>query len=185
MGVLSMVFGGIQLMMSGLGLATAPLSKKMLGSMGKAFSNLPREPGQPDVGDMFARLGKMIEELKLYTYLTAGAMTVFAIALILIGVQLYKRRAQSRPLSIAWAAAGLAYLPVELWVRVKIILPRTEELTKAMMVGNPGAGFVDAMSSMQATATIIGYLLLYVPFPLLLLWLIGRPSAKNDLMPAS
>jgi hypothetical protein len=54
-----------------------------------------------------------------------------------------------------------------------------------MMVGNPGAGFVDAMSSMQATATIIGYLLLYVPFPLLLLWLIGRPSAKNDLMPAS
>jgi len=29
------------------------------------------------------------------------------------------------------------------------------------------------------------YLVFYAPFPLLLLWLIGRNSAKNDLLPAS
>jgi hypothetical protein len=30
--------------------------------------------------------------------------------------------------------------------------------------------------------TVIFYLLLYTPFPLLLIWLMGRQSAKNDLV---
>jgi hypothetical protein len=38
------------------------------------------------------------------------------------------------------------------------------------------------MSSMQGTMTVIFYLALYTPFPLLLLWLIGRSSTKNDLI---
>jgi hypothetical protein len=30
--------------------------------------------------------------------------------------------------------------------------------------------------------TVIFYLAFYMPFPLLLLWLMGRSSAKNDLV---
>ena len=30
--------------------------------------------------------------------------------------------------------------------------------------------------------TVVFYLLFYSPFPILLLWLIGRESAKNDLL---
>src|SRR4029078_12240506 len=56
MGVLSMVFGGVQILMSGVGLASQPYSKQVMGSMGKAFSGLPRSQGQPDMGPTFARL---------------------------------------------------------------------------------------------------------------------------------
>ena len=77
MGVLSMVFGGIQVLMTGVGLASAPFSKQMMGGMGKAFSGLPRREGEPDVGAMFEQLGRLTEELKLYTYLTGFAMLAF------------------------------------------------------------------------------------------------------------
>lgn len=184
LGVLSMVFGGVQVLITGISLMSAPFSKQMIGSMGKAFSGMPHQEGQPDVGNMFDKLAKLTDELKLYTYLTGFAMVAFSITLILIGVQMYKRRMQSRRLSVAWAIAALAYLPVQLWVQVKIILPRTQEVTRAMLEGMKGAstGVYDSISSVQGTMTVIFYLAFYMPFPLLLLWLMGRSSAKNDLV---
>jgi hypothetical protein len=184
LGVLSMVFGGVQVLITGVSLVSAPFSKQMIGSMGKALSNLPHQEGQPDMGDMFAKLGKLTEELKLYTYLTGFAMVAFSITLILVGMQMYKRRVQSRRLSVVWAIAALAYLPVQLWVQVKIILPRTQEVTKAMLSGMQGAstGVYDSISGIQGTMTVIFYLAFYLPFPVLLLWLMGRSSAKNDLV---
>jgi hypothetical protein len=184
LGVLSMVFGGIQLLFSAVSLASAPLSKQMIGSMGKALSELPHKAGDPDVGGMFDKLSALTEELKLYTYLTAAAMVAFSITLILVGWLLYKRRIQSRKLSVTWAIAALAYLPVQLWIHVKIILPRTQEITRQMLEGtnSPVAGMMDTVSSVQGTMTVIFYLLLYTPFPLLLIWLMGRQSAKNDLV---
>ena len=187
MGVLAMVFGGIQVLMTGVGLVSAPYSKQMMGSMGKAFSELPRREGDPDVGDTFAQLGKLTEELKLYTYLTGFAMLAFALTLIIVGYLLYKRRAQARPFAVAWAAAALAYLPVQLWVQVKVVLPRTAEITKQMLKGmDPAAsGFAQGFAGMQSIGTIIFYVVFYTPFPILMLWLIGRQSAKNDLLPAT
>ncbi len=185
MGVLSMVFGGVQVLMSGFGLASQPFSKQMMGGMGKAFSGLPRPEGQPDMGPQFERLGRLTEELKPYTYLTGFAMLAFAITLIIVGWMLYKRRAPARPATIAWAAAALVYLPVQIWVHVKIILPRTQEITKAMLEGTPGAsaGIMQSMAAVQGIGTVVFYLVFYSPFPILLLWLIGRASAKNDLAP--
>jgi len=186
MGVLAMVFGGIQVLMTGVGLVSAPFSKQMMGSMGKAFSGLPRPAGQPDVSDVFERLGKVTEELKLYTYLTGFAMLAFAIALIIVGGLLYKRRAQSRKLAVTWAIAALVYLPIQMWVQVKIILPRTQEITQQMLKGmdSTSAGFAQGFAGVQSVGTVVFYLLFYAPFPILLLLLIGRASAKNDLLPA-
>jgi len=186
MGVLAMVFGGIQVLMTGVGLVSAPFSKQMMGSMGKAFSGLPRPEGQPDVGDAFERLGKVTEELKLYTYLTGFAMLAFAIALIIVGSLLCKRRAQSRKLAVIWAIAALVYLPIQMWVQVKIILPRTAEVTQQMLKGmdSASAGFAQTFAGVQSVGTVVFYLLFYTPFPILLLLLIGRSSAKNDLLPA-
>jgi hypothetical protein len=186
MGVLAMVFGGVQVLMTGVGLVSAPFSKQMMGSMGKAFSGLPRQAGQPDVGDVFERLGKVTEELKLYTYLTGFTMLAFAIALIIVGSLLYKRRFQSRKLSVAWAIAALIYLPIQIWVQVKIILPRTQEVTAQMLKGMDSAssGVMQGFAGVQSVGTVVFYLLFYTPFPILLLWLIGRQSAKNDLLPA-
>jgi hypothetical protein len=187
MGVLSMVFGGIQVLMSGIGLVSAPFSKQMMGGMGKAFSGMPRQPGQPDVGPMFERLARVMDDVKLYTYLINAAMLALSITLIILGWMLYKRRAQSRPLTIAWSVAALAYLPVQIWVQVKVILPRTQEVTRAMLEGtnNPASGIMDTMMGAQAIGTVVFYLLFYAPFPILLLLLIGRQSAKNDLLPAT
>ena len=187
MGVLSMIFGSIQVLMSGVGLASAPFSKQMMGSMGKAFSGLPRREGDPDVGATFAQLGRLTEDLKLYTYLTGFAMLAFAVTLIIVGWMLYKRRAQARRFAVAWAAAALAYLPVQIWVQVKIILPKTQAVTKQMLEGmdSASAGVMQGIAGVQNIGTVIFYLVFYTPFPILLLWLIGRESAKNDLAPAA
>jgi hypothetical protein len=186
MGVLAMVFGGVQVLMTGVGLVIAPFSKQMMGSMGKAFSGLPRPAGQPDVGDVFERLAKVTEELKLYTYLTGFAMLAFAIALIVVGSLLYKRRFQARKLTVAWAIAALIYLPIQIWVHVKIILPRTQEVTQQMLKGMDSAssGMMQGFAGAQSVGTVVFYVLFYTPFPILLLCLIGRQSAKNDLLPA-
>jgi hypothetical protein len=187
MGVLSMVFGGIQALMTGIGLVGQPLSKQMMGGMGKALSGLPRQQGQPDMAPVLERLGRVMEDLKLYTYLTGFAMLAFSITLIILGWMLYKRRAQSRPLTVAWAVAALAYLPVQIWVQVKIILPRTNEVTRAMVEGqnNAASGMMEGIMGAQSIGTVVFYLLFYTPFPILLLLLIGRASAKNDLLPAN
>jgi cytochrome bd-type quinol oxidase subunit 2 len=187
MGVLAMVFGGAQVLMTGFGLASQPFSKQMMGGMGKAFSGMPHAEGQPDVAPTFERLGRLTEELKPYTYLTGFAMLAFAIALIIVGWMLYTRRAQARPAAIAWAAAALVYLPVQIWVQVKVILPRTQEITKAMVDGTSGAsaGVAESIAAVQGVMTVVFYLAFYTPFPVLLLWLIGRASAKNDLAPAA
>jgi len=184
LGVLSMVFGGVQVLLTGVGLVSAPFSKQMMGGMGKAFSGLPKQDGQPDVGEMFDKLAKLTDELKLYTYLTGFAMLAFSITLIVLGWLLYKRRVPSRPLSVAWGAAALAYLPVQLWVQVKIILPRTQEVTRSMLQGmDPNAsGIMAGFEGFQGTMTVVFYLAFYTPFPLLLIWLMGRQSAKNDLV---
>ena len=187
MGVLALVFGGVQALVTAFGLASQPFSKQMMGGMGKAFSGLPRAEGQADVGPAFERMGRLTDELKPYTYLTGFAMLAFAVTLIIVGWMLYKRRAQARRYAVAWAAAALAYLPVQIWVQVKVILPRTQEITKAMLEGTPGASsaVMQSFSGFQGVATVVAYLLFYAPFPILLVSLIGRPSAKNDLLPAT
>ena len=184
LGVLSMVFGGVQLLYSAVTLASAPLSKQMMGSMGKAFSRLPHKPGDPDMGGAIDKLSALMEELKLYTYLTSAAMVAFSITLILVGWLLYKRRVQSRKLAVTWAIAALAYLPVQLWIKVKIILPPTQAVTREMLeqTHSPAAGMMDSFYSSQGLLTVIGHLLFYAPFPILLIWLMGRQSAKNDLV---
>jgi hypothetical protein len=184
LGVLSMVFAGLQGLLSLVGLLSQPFSKQMMGSFGKAFSGLPKQEGQPDMGQVFERLGKLTEELKVYTYLTNFAMVAFSIALFIVGWLLYKRRMQARRLSVAWAIGALAYLPVQLYIQVKIIQPRTVEITQQMLEGMPNASssFMQSFGAVQGVLTVVFYLLFYTPFPILLLWLMGRESAKNDLV---
>jgi hypothetical protein len=186
LGVLAMVFGGLQLLFTVITLISTPFSKQMMASMGNAFSGMPRREGEPDVSQALERIAKVTEELKLYTYLMGFAMLVFSAALIIVGYLLYKRRAQARTFTVAWSAAALAYIPVLLWVQVKIIQPRMMEATKQMMQSmDPNASAYTAMfSGFQGVATVVMYVVCYSPFPILLLCLIGRPSAKNDLLPA-
>jgi hypothetical protein len=185
MGVLSMVFGGLQTAMSALTLASQPFSKGMMTDFSKGFSGLPKQEGQPDVSTMFEQLGRVTDELKVYNYALNGAMVALSIALIVVGYLLFHRKPPSRALSIGWALAALAYLPVSLYIQTKIILPRTEAVMAQMFAGSGATeSLMQGMSGMTGAITVIGNLALHAPFPILLLILIGRPSAKNDLLPA-
>ena len=53
MGVLAMVFGGIQVLMTGIGLLSQPFSKQMMGSMGQALSARAQKEGEPNVAPHF------------------------------------------------------------------------------------------------------------------------------------
>ena len=96
MGVLSMVFGGIQVLMTGVGAGERAVLQADDGQHGQGVLGPAAPEGQPDSATMFDQLGRLTEELKLYTYLTGFAMLAFAITLIIVGWMLYKRRAQSR-----------------------------------------------------------------------------------------
>jgi hypothetical protein len=185
MGVLSMVFGGIQAAISALTIASQPFSKGMMTDFSKAFSGLPKQEGQPDPAAMFEQLGRVTEGLKVYNYALHGVLMLMSIALIVIGYMLFHRRPASRPLSIGWALAALAYLPVMIYIEVKVILPRTQEVMAQMFAGSGGGSeaLMQGMSGMTGTITVVGNLVLHTPFPILLLILIGRPSTKYDLAP--
>ena len=99
------------------------------------------------------------------------------IALIVVGVLLYKRRVQSRPAVLTWAIAGLAYLPLQAIIQLKIVGPRMAEVTKQAMPGMDPA-FAQTSTAAQAILTA----LFYAAFPVVLLALMGRKSAKNDLI---
>lgn len=183
LGVLSMVFGGLQALFSVFGLLTQPFAKQVMGGFGKAFSGLPKQEGAPDMGEMFDRLAKVMDQLKVYNYLINFAMLAFSIALIIVGWLLYKRRVQSRQFSVVWAIAALAYLPVHLYVQVGIIQPRTTEATMEMMkIPGASGSAMQSMASLQGALLIVFHILFYTPFPIILLWLMGRQSAKNDLV---
>jgi len=184
MGVLSMVFGGLQAAISALTIASQPFSKGMMTDFSKAFSGLPKQEGQPDPAAMFEQLGRVTEALKVYNYVLHGVLMLMSIALIVIGYMLFHRRPLSRPLSIGWALAALAYLPVMIYIEVKVILPRTQEVMAQMFAGSGGSeALMQGMSGMTGTITVVSNLVLHAPFPILLLILIGRPSTKNDLVP--
>jgi hypothetical protein len=183
MGVLSMVFGGLQTAISALTLASQPFSKGMMTDFSKAFSGLPKEEGQPDPSAMFEELGRVTEELKIYNYAMHGVMVVLSIALIVIGYLLFHRKREARPAAVGWALAAMAYLPVTLYIELKIILPKTAAIMGQMFKGSSQESFMQGFSGMTGAVTVIGNLVLHAPFPILLLILIGRRSTKGDLLP--
>ena len=94
MGVLSMVFGGLQTAISALTVVSQPFSKGMMTDFSKAFSGLPKQEGQPDPGAMFEQLARVTEELKVYNYALQGVMMAMSIALIVVafGFGAFRRR---------------------------------------------------------------------------------------------
>ena len=115
--------------------------------------------------------------------LLAGKV-VFSIALIIIGYGLYKRLRWSRSGAIAWGALALLFLAAELVVTIGVVQPRMnaamQEVFRTVPNASPGAAMMQAMQGSQGAITVVVNLLLYAPFPILLLILCGRRSAAGD-----
>ena len=184
LGVLSMIFGGLVALYSGFNLVLQSFSGSFMSSMGQLAASAPRKPGQPDPSEMFAKLGEVMKSVSGYTTALLAGKVLFSIALIAIGYGLYKRMRWSRSGAIGWGALALVYLVAELMVTIGIVQPRVnaamQEVFRSMPNGDPGAAMMQAMQGSQSAITVVVNLVLYAPFPIILLLLCGRRSAAAD-----
>jgi hypothetical protein len=183
LGILSMIFGGLVAAYSAFGLATQSMAKEWSAAFSKMAALNPPRPGHPDPGKMMEGMGPLLDQLKPYTLSISGGMLLFSLALIGIGWGLYKRQAWSRPASLLWGAAALAFIPFQIWVQTAIIQPRMREMMlQAFTDANLPPAFLQSMLSAQGGITVVFTVLVYAPFPVVLLILMGRSSARNDLL---
>ena len=184
LGILSMIFGGLVALYSGFNLAFSSLSGSLMSGMGQLAANAPRRPGQPDPTLMFNKLGEAVKAVAPYTSALMAGKVLFSLALIAIGYGLYKRMRWSRNGALGWSALALVFLVAELMVTIGVIQPHMnaamQEVFRSMPAGDPGAAMMQAMQGSQSAVTIVVNLVLYAPFPILLLILCGRRSAAAD-----
>jgi hypothetical protein len=184
LGVLSMVFGGLVALYSGFNLIFQSFSGSFMTSMGQLAASAPRKPGDPDPQLMFTKLGEAVKTVAPYTSALLAGKVVFSIALIIIGYGLYKRLRWSRSGAIAWGALALLFLAAELVVTIGVVQPRMnaamQEVFRTVPNASPGAAMMQAMQGSQGAITVVVNLLLYAPFPILLLIHCGRRSAAGD-----
>lgn len=183
LGVLSMVFGGLVAAWSLFGLVLQPFFSDFTGSFAGAMSRMQAaRPGAPDPMAAMQAATKVMEELRPYSYLMSGSMLALSLVLTGVGYGLYRRRAWSRLASCLWALAALAYIPFQLYLQIRVIQPRTmTAMAAAFAAQQDAAQVLGAMGGMQSGITIFMHILIWAPFPIVLLALMGRPSAKSDL----
>jgi hypothetical protein len=184
LGVLSMIFGGLVAVYSGFNLVFQSFSGSFMSSLGKLAATAPRRPGQPDPSVLFAKLGEAVKSVAPYTTALLAGKVLFSIALIAVGYGLYKRMRWARSGALGWSALALVYLVAELMVTIGVVQPRMnaamQEVFRSMPHGDPGAAMMQAMQGSQGAITVVINLILYAPFPILLLILCGRRSAAAD-----
>jgi hypothetical protein len=184
LGVLSIIFGALVACYSAFNLAFASMSASFMGSFSQLAASAPRRPGEPDPSVLFARLGEVMKQIQPYlTALTAGKL-LFSLALVAIGIGMYKRQRWARTGAIAWAALALVFLAGEIMVNVGIIQPHMNKVMQDMFAsmpnGAPAQAMMKAMGGAQSGIAIVGGLLFWAPFPVVLLALCGRRSAAGD-----
>jgi hypothetical protein len=184
LGVLCIVFGGITALWKAFGLFLNGMSGSTMKGFGALMAAAPRRPGQPDPAALMAKSQEIVKQLAPYTSALLGAMVLFSIALIVIGVGMYKRQMWARSAAIGWSALALFYVLVEIVVQLTIIQPRTREMMKEMFASMPdataGAAMMQAVGSAQGAIVVVTSLLFWAPFPIVLLILCGRRSAAAD-----
>lgn len=178
LGILSIVFGSLVALSNVLKLAVSVLSPTLIGHMGTLMKNLPQRPGQPDPALVMARTAEAMHQVAPYNDALTGGKLALSIALIVIGCGMYQRRRWSRSGALGWGVLALLFTFVEAIVMVSIVIPRTAAVMKDVMASDPAT--LQLAQSTQSMGTLLLTILLYSPFPLVLLALCGRRSAAAD-----
>jgi hypothetical protein len=171
LGVLSIVFGAVQLLYTLFGLVIKSYQRE-LNQLGKALGQGATAPA------LYDALTQAGEKIKLWGYLHGALYIVAAGALIAVGGGLYRRQRWARPAALVWSAAALGLLAFTLWVQLAITLPLMQEAVAGL--SNP---LVDLIWQWQKVVIPVVMVVMYTPFPVLLGILMGRPSAARDLHP--
>jgi hypothetical protein len=179
LGVLSMVFGGLVGLYSLIGVVFSTVSGAFFGMLLAQGRALPPQPGHPDPALLLGRMQEMMKAIAPYTDALLAAKIVFSVALLAIGYGLYQRRRWSRSGALAWSALALVELAVEVIVRMGVIQPRVDAAVSEWLANahDPAvAAMLRTIGNTQSVVTV----LLYAPFPLVMLALFGRRSAAAD-----
>jgi hypothetical protein len=184
LGILNIIFGSLVACWALFGLLVQNSVKEMTATFTKLMAMAPHRPGTPDPAAMMESMVKALEKLKPYQYAMSGGFLLLSLACIGVGYGLWKRQAWSRQAAVLWSIAALAFIPVQLWLQVGVVLPMTNEI---MMESFKSAGMpttmFEAMQGMQGAVTVVMGILFWAPYPIILAILMGRSSAKNDLDP--
>jgi hypothetical protein len=183
LGVLSMVFGSLVGLYSVVGVVFSTIDTSFFGNLGAMARALPPKPGEPDPAVLFGRVQEMMKAIAPYTQALLVGKIVFSAMLIVIGYGLYQRRRWSRSGAIAWSTVALLFTVAEMIVRVGFIQPRVDAAMRDVAAGasNPSsAAMIQALSSSSSLITAVFTLLVYAPYPTVLLVLCGRRSAAAD-----
>jgi hypothetical protein len=190
LGVASMIGGGLVGVWSAVNLAVQSLLRSSLDPLGM-LAGAPS--GADDPAAVVATLGRLMRELAPYTDALVGGRLLLSAALAALGLGLYRRRAWARPAAVAWSLGALAFVAAEVLLEVRVIAPRVDAAFARASLA-PQAGRADdsraRLPSRTATwraplaahgpAAAASTVALYAPFPVVLLVLVGRPSARHD-----
>lgn len=174
LGVLAMVFGGMVAAWEGFTL--------FLGSPERMQTvlHLPNQaPNDPAAAHLAAELHQAGVLLRPYTDAMRGGLLLLSVALLAIGWGLYQRQRWARPAAIGWAVVGLAYIGLELWVHLAIVQPRLEAVLSHAFSGKDPR-MAALVESATKGAAVAFQLVFFAPFPVVLLALLGRRSARDD-----
>jgi hypothetical protein len=180
LGVLAMVFGALLGLWEGGSLALSSFGAQTSEAMLK-MAETARRPDQPDPSETFAKATALRRELRPVQDTMAAGKLVLSLALVVIGFGLYRRARWARTAALGWSALGLLFLGGEVWTQLTLIVPRMQRL-QLEMLSSQSVQLPGASAFVQATGTIavVTLLVFLAPFPVVLLGLLGRPSARAD-----
>ena len=162
MGTLSMVFGGIVTVTSGLGLA--------LGKQIGQFSQV--NESQKEAFDAYLR------EIHGTSMALSAMMLVMSIALFVIGTGQRGYKKWAIKASQVWGAVALVCLLVNLTVQITVILPALDRFIERISHG----GVKLPIGGIMKVSTVIG-VLFYAPYPIIMITAFRKPEVKAAMDP--
>jgi hypothetical protein len=179
LGVLSITFGALMAAMSSLGLLLGPMLHKLF-----AFSStLPGQHTELMQAQVESTEAMMLAQSR-YQHVTGGFYILLSIALIVIGIGLYRRRPWSRRAGIVWAAMALVMVVLQSVAYLGWVEPAMTAAQDAVFAAH-GLQKPFALLHSAARGGVVVSMLLYAVYPALLIALLGRSSAANDFVSAT
>jgi hypothetical protein len=178
LGVLSIIFGALT--------ATCCLMSGLMVPFFKRVSTLANNvPGQGELqrAQMEAATAAF-DSMGGYMTVTSIVLGAMSVALIVIGVALYRRRAWARRATVVWGLVAIALTLINTVYAIGWLHPQQLAAQHAIYAAHGVTPPFEMGRGGTAASTIVGALF-YLAYPIVLLALIGRRSASRDFLPAS
>lgn len=182
-GVLSIIFAAMTIFSSLLG--GCSLSMNRGGGSTAALSTLSAGPGGSAA--MVQAYQRYYDAIFVASAAQIALLLALSILLLFVGIGQLRYRRWARLGSLAWAAAGLVALGVMVILAQVVFRPAAQQLVadlvRAMRPGSPEASIMGLMGSLMgggAMSTVT--LILYLPYPLLLLIYFSRARVRDAMV---